>query len=191
MRNVAKSQKKMSIRELCHIAVFVAIISVCAQIQIPMPPGVPLTLQTFAIMLTGIILGIRNGIIATSVYIILGAFGAPVFSSFSGGLGILFGRTGGFILSFPLLALASGIGAEFSGKYNRIWLALSLLIGATINFTCGVLMFSLVMSMPLAVSFGFSAAPFIPAELIKIALLVAFGKTIKVKLERALSPHRI
>ena len=166
----------MSVRELCYIGIFVAVISICAQIQIPMPHGVPLTLQTLAIMLSGIVLGAKNGTIAALIYILLGAFGAPVFSSFSGGLGIIFGRTGGFILSFPLLALAAGIG---SSKDKRFWLVLWLIVGFIINFSCGTLMFSAVMSMPLLVSFSIAAAPFIPTELIKIALLVIFGKRIK------------
>ena len=121
-----KSSKIFTVRELCYISIFVAIISICAQIQIPMPHGVPMTLQTFAIMLAGVVLGAKNGTVAALIYILLGAFGAPVFSSFSGGLGIVFGRTGGFILSFPLLALAAGIGAS---KEKRFWLALWLIIG--------------------------------------------------------------
>ena len=175
------SKKAMPVRDVCYIGIFVAIISVCAQIQIPMPFGVPLTLQTFAIMLAGIVLGVKNGTIAAVIYITLGAFGAPVFSSFSGGLGIVFGRTGGFILSFPLLALVSGIAAT---KENKFWTALWLFTGATINFACGVLMFSIVMSMPFSASFGYAAAPFIPTEVIKIAFLTVFGKKIKQRVNR-------
>jgi biotin transport system substrate-specific component len=141
-----------------------------------MPLGMPLTLQTFAIMLAGIVLGAKNGTIATITYVLLGTLGAPVFSAFTGGIGIIFGRTGGFILSFPLLALAAGIGTT---KENRLRLAIWLTIGAIINFTSGVLMFSAVVPMNLQASFYFAAAPFIPTELVKIALLVAFGSTIK------------
>jgi biotin transport system substrate-specific component len=179
--NHSKPLGKLSVRDLCHIALFVAVISVCAQIQIPMPLGMPLTLQTFAIMLAGIVLGAKKGMIASFAYVLLGAFGVPVFSAFTGGLGIIFGRTGGFILSFPLLALAAGIGAK---KDNWLWMALWLLIGATINFTSGVLMFSAVMEMSLSASFGFAAAPFIPTELVKIALLVVFGSKIKKRIGR-------
>ena len=171
-----KSSKMLSVRDLCHIGILIAIISICAQIHIPIPLGVPLTLQTFAIMLSGIILGVKKGMICTFIYILLGAFGAPVFSSFSGGLGIIFGRTGGFILSFPVLALTAGIGIN---KGNRIWLTLWLVIGFIINFFCGVVMFSAVMSMSLSVAFGFAAAPFIPTELIKIVILIIFGNKIK------------
>ena len=174
--NIKNKTKIFSIRDLCYIGIFTAIISVCAQIQIPMPLGVPLTLQTLAIMLAGFILGIKKGFFTILVYILLGSFGAPVFSSFSGGLGIVFGRTGGFILTFPFLVLAAGIA---SVKDNRIWSAVWLLFGFIVNFTGGVLMFSYVMSMTLPVSFVYAAAPFIPTELLKITLIVVFGKKIK------------
>ena len=188
--SVIYSSKFISVRDICYISMFVAIISICAQIQIPMPFGVPLTMQTFTIMLAGIVLGIKKGVIAVVVYVLLGAFGVPVFSSFSGGLGIIFGKTGGFILSFPLLTLISGIGMQKINKfnkindferfnYNRVWLAFWLTFGASVNFACGVLMFSFVTSMPLAMSFGYAAAPFIPTEVIKIIILTIVGGKIK------------
>jgi biotin transport system substrate-specific component len=176
------TSKKLTIRELCHIGIFVAIIAVCAQIQIPTPLGVPLTLQTFALMLTGIILAKKNGTIAALAYVLIGAFGVPVFSSFSGGLGIVFGRTGGFILSFPFLVFAAGIGGS---RDNRLWLGFWLILGCVINFTCGVLMFSFVTSMTFLVSFSFAVAPFIIPEIIKILILIIFGSVIKNRLKKS------
>ena len=168
-------KKGMSVHELCYISIFAAIIAVCAFISIPMPYGVPMTLQTFAIPLAGIVLGARNGTIATLVYVLLGAIGAPIFAGFTGGVGIIFGRTGGFILSFPLMALTAGIGA----KKNHYWLTLWLVIGAVINFICGMLMFSFVSSTSLVVSFGYVVVPFLPTAVIKVVLVVVFGKLIK------------
>ena len=97
---------------MCHISIFAAIIAVCAQVSLPMPYGVPLTLQTFAIQLAGVVLGPKKGALAALVYITLGAVGVPVFAGFTGGMGIVLGVTGGFILSFPLLALLAGIGSR-------------------------------------------------------------------------------
>lgn len=102
----------LSVKDLCAIGMFVTIIAICAQISIPMPIGVPMTLQTFAIPLAGAVLGVKNGLIATLVYIALGAIGAPVFTGFAGGAGVLFGRTGGFIFGFPFMAIAAGIGSR-------------------------------------------------------------------------------
>ena len=173
--------KKISIRDICFISIFAAIITVCAQIQIPMPYGVPLTLQTFAIPLAGVVLGTKNGTIATLLYILLGAIGVPVFAGFTGGLGIVFGRTGGFILSFPLMALTAGIGA----KKNHLWLTLWLVIGAIANFACGMAMFSLVTENSMVASFAFVVLPFLPTAAIKIGLVVGLGKLIKQALVKA------
>ena len=168
--------KKLSISEMCQIASFVAIIIVCAQISIPMPYGVPMTLQTFAILLAGVVLGPKGGAIATLVYMLLGAIGIPVFTAFTGGLGIIFGRTGGFILAFPFVALAAGIGGRRKSVFGLI---LWLLIGTIILFIGGLLMFSFVTSSSLVASFTLVVVPFIPTEIIKIVMVVLLGKVIK------------
>jgi biotin transport system substrate-specific component len=141
-----------------------------------MPYGVPMTLQTFAIPLAGMVLGMKNGTLATLVYILIGAAGVPVFAGFRGGLAIVFGTSGGFILSFPLMALTAGIGEN---KNNRLWLTLWLAIGAIVNFICGMLMFSFVTSNSIAVSFTYVVLPFIPTAIIKIIMVVTVGKVIK------------
>lgn len=173
--------KKLSIRDYCFIGVFTAIIAICSQISIPMPYGVPMTLQTFAIPLAGIILGTRNGVLSVLIYILLGAIGVPVFAGFTGGLGIIFGKTGGFILTFPILALTASIGAK---KNNRIWLTIWLTIGVLINFFFGMLMFSIITSNNLLVSFTYVVIPFIPTAIVKIIMLVSLSKVIKNSLEK-------
>ena len=95
-----KSTKKMII-----VGMFAAVIAVLAQIAFPLPSGVPVTLQTFAVVLTGVVLGARLGTAATFVYILLGAVGVPVFSGLGGGLGVIVGKTGGFIWGFLFLSL--------------------------------------------------------------------------------------
>lgn len=166
---------KLTIRDICHIGIFAAIIAVCAQISIPMPVGVPMTLQTFAIPLAGVVLGVKKGVIATVVYILLGAVGMPVFANFTGGIGIIFGRTGGFILSFPLMALAAGIGAS----KGKLWLTAWLVVGTAVNYFCGMLMFSFITSTGMAASFGFVVVPFLPADVVKIVMILLLGKVIK------------
>ena len=167
--------KKTSVREMCYIGIFVAIIAVCAQVSIPMPYGVPLTLQTLAVPLAGIVLGMKSGTLATLIYILIGAIGVPVFTGFMGGIGIIFGRTGGFIITFPLMALTAGIGA----KHNNFWLTLCLTAGAAINFIGGMLMYSIVTSNSLIVSYHFVVMPFIPTAIIKIVIAVALGRLVK------------
>ncbi|HJC25529.1 MAG TPA: biotin transporter BioY [Candidatus Eisenbergiella merdavium] len=106
-----KSTKTMII-----IAMFAAVIAVLAQIAIPLPSGVPVTLQTFAVALTAVVLGARLGSLSTLIYILLGAAGAPVFTGFNGGLGAIVGKTGGFIWGFLFLAFFTGAGAAVMTK---------------------------------------------------------------------------
>ena len=70
--------------DLCMIGVVTAVIVIMAQISIPMPLGVPMTMQTFAITLAGVILGSKKGAVASLIYVLLGAVGVPVFANFSG-----------------------------------------------------------------------------------------------------------
>lgn len=175
------SKKKLSVRDLCFIGIFTAVISVLAQISIPMPYGVPMTLQTFAIPLAGIILGAKKGAFAALTYVLLGAFGVPVFAGFTGGFGIVFGPTGGFILSFPLMALAAGIGAE---RNNKTGLFVGLISGAIINYICGMLMFSLITSYSLNTAFVACVLPFIPTSILKMILAAVLGVKVKHVLEK-------
>lgn len=175
-------RSRMSVRDMCLIGIFTAIICVLGQISIPMPYGVPMTLQTFAIPLAGVILGAKRGTVATLVYVLLGAVGAPVFAGFAGGLRVVVGPTGGFILSFPMLAWAAGIGAD---RNNKLWLTAGLALGSFINYVCGMLMFALVTSSSLNAAFAACVLPFIPTAIIKIILAGVLGSSLKSILSKA------
>src|SRR5690625_3873612 len=81
-------------------ALFAAIISILAQVSIPVPLGVPITGQTLAIVLAATIFGCRFGTLSALLYLIIGATGVPVFAQFTGGLGIIVGPSGGFLVGF-------------------------------------------------------------------------------------------
>ena len=97
--------RHIATRDMVLCAVMAAVTAVCAQISIPMPSGVPVTLQTFAVPLTGYLLGMKYGLISVAVYILLGAAGVPVFTGFRGGIGTIAGPTGGFIVGFLLMVI--------------------------------------------------------------------------------------
>jgi len=182
-KNNEKNEKNKSIRDICFIAIFTAIIAVFAQVSIPMPAGVPFTLQTFIIPLAGIILGSKKGTLAVVIYVILGAAGIPVFSQQTGGIACLFGRTGGFILSFPLMALCTGIFSDISSnkilRVRYFLIAAGLVIGSAINYTCGMMMFSFVTSCGLKDAFVFCVLPFIPTAVLKIIIAGILGENIR------------
>jgi len=158
-------KQRQLVRNICLIAVVTAVTIVCAQIAIPLPGGVPFTLQTFAIALTGALLGPKYGVAAVMVYIALGAVGLPVFQNWTGGLHIIIGPTGGFIMSFPLMACCAGLGAQ---KNKRPHLAIGLSAGVVINLTAGMLWFWFIMSTTLQAAFMAVIAPFFLVEVAKM-----------------------
>ncbi|MDD3970645.1 MAG: biotin transporter BioY, partial [Clostridia bacterium] len=95
-------------KQIAYTGMFTAIIAVMSQLAIPMPSGVPATLQTLAIVITGLILGVKAGTVSVGLYITIGAIGLPVFSAFRSGLGTLFGVTGGFIFGFIPFVIMCG-----------------------------------------------------------------------------------
>ncbi len=165
----------MKTKEITYIALFVAFISVAAQIAIPLGP-VPFTLQTMLILMAGLILGPKNGTISVLVYILLGAVGIPVFSGFSGGLSIIFLNTGGFIMSFPLMAYIAG---KVSNRPNVVVKYLGCLIGVVINFVCGLAYFMFLTEMDFITSMTYTVFPFIITTIIQIILAVNLSNKLK------------
>ncbi|WRS27260.1 biotin transporter BioY [Oscillospiraceae bacterium MB08-C2-2] len=174
------SKQKITTRDLCLIGIFTAFTCAMAQVTIPLPL-IPMTMQTFCIPFVGIVLGSKRGAFSALVYALLGAVGLPVFAGFTGGLGIVFGPTGGFILSFPLMALLAGIGAEKGGK---VWLWSGLVLGAVVNYLCGMFMFSAVTGLGLAAAFAKAVLPFLPTAAIKILLSGWLGVKCKTLLQK-------
>ena len=175
---------KITTKEICSIAIMTAITAVLAQISIPMPLGVPMTMQTFAVTLAGIILGAKNGAVSMVVYLLLGAVGVPVFAGFSGGFQDLTGPTGGFLLSFPVMAFLIGMGMKLR-KQKGIFL-LFLILGTLSNYVVGVAMFCIVMKASVWTGISACVLPFIPAAVIKAAAASVLGLKIQTRLGAAL-----
>lgn len=120
-------------RRVAYVALFAALLGLLSQIAIPLPAGVPLTLQTFSVALCGASLGGPWGACAVAVWLILGAVGLPLFSGFRGGTAVLFGPTGGFLMGFLLLALFCGFGGTKKrlryGIFSGVGLVLCHLLG--------------------------------------------------------------
>ena len=103
-------KRRFSPTDLALIAAFAALISAVTYVgAVPVGgSGVPITLQTFGVMLAGCLLGPVRGFLAVALYLVLGAAGLPVFAEHSSGLGVLTGVTAGYLWSFPLAALLGG-----------------------------------------------------------------------------------
>lgn len=176
---MANINRKFTTKEMTSMAIMTAVTCIMAQIAIPMPAGVPMTMQTFAITLAGIILGSKAGSISILVYVFLGIIGIPVLANFTGGVQCLVGPTGGFLISFPIMAYISGLAVE----QNRRWKFVVLLIFATVvNYAVGVLVFCFVMKANVIAAIMACVVPFIPTAIIKLIVAGMCGIAIRKRL---------
>ena len=158
--------------DLAYIAIFAVLIAICSWISIP--AQVPFTLQTFAVFLAFGVLGGKRGTMAVLVYILLGAVGIPVFAGFTGGIGVLMGNTGGYILGFLGSALVMWALEKLPGKRSVIQI-FSMIAGLLVCYTFGTLWFMTVYAgttgkVGLVTVLGWCVIPFIIPDLIKIGL---------------------
>lgn len=175
---------QLTVKQISRIGIFTALTIILSQMSIPMPYGVPMTLQTFIIPLVALILGKKEGTFVASIYILLGLVGLPVFAGFSGGASIFFGPTGGFIFTFPIMAYLSGIAKEKESSTSALfWLSL----GTALNLLIGMFYFSFVTSSTLVVAFTACVLPFIPTAIIKVALVYLVGKKLSPLVYRSAS----
>ena len=114
-------RRLLTTTDLALVAAFAALISACAYVgAIPVGgAGVPITLQTFAVMLAGCVLGPVRGFLATALYLGLGAIGLPVFAEHSSGLGVFTGPSVGYLVAFPVAALVGGFLVKYVAGSQR------------------------------------------------------------------------
>ena len=125
MSRSTSSKALFSAKNIAYISLFSALIAICSWVSIP--TIIPFTLQTFAVSLGIGLLGTRRALLSIGIYLLLGAAGVPVFSGFSGGMGVLFGTTGGYLVGFLLMALVSGaIISRFGRSFISLFLAFCL-----------------------------------------------------------------
>jgi len=151
---------------------FSLLTALSAQIVIPIGP-VPITGQTFAVLLTGALLGSRLGAITMIVYLLEGAVGLPFFSGGHGGILHLMGPTGGYLVAFPAGAFITGAFAEHGWDRKFLTAAAAMAIGSIVIMLSGWLWFSLVMKTSPAITLFATVLKFIPGDIIKISLAAA------------------
>lgn len=162
----------MKTKDLVLCAIFAAIISIFSVITIPIGQ-VPVTMSVFGILLTSYILGPRRATIATAIYILLGAVGLPVFSGFRGGLPVLFGATGGYIISYIPVAIVAGI--VFSKRKTFFGAVAGGGVSVIICYLLGTIQLMIVTNMPFVEALGVGVIPFIIFDAIKIVVASIVG----------------
>lgn len=174
-------QTNRKVRDMVYIATFAALIAVCSWLTIPSP--VPFTLQTMGVFLAVGLLGGKRGTLAVLTYILLGALGVPVFAGFTGGIGIILGTTGGYIVGFLLSALIMWLLETVFGT-GKTALAASMAAGLVSCYAVGTLWFMAVYTRTTG-AIGVSAVlswcvvPFVIPDLMKIALSLLLTARLK------------
>lgn len=149
---------------------FAALISVGAYIAIPIPgTPVPIVLQNMFILLAGMVLGPRWGLVSVALYLLLGAAGLPVFSGGTGGLAKFAGPTGGYLIGYIPAVIAAGLIARF-GKRAWYWNALAGLAAMAIVYLFGVVRLRMVLNATWAKALAAGFFPFLLGDAIKIAI---------------------
>ncbi|MFH1867742.1 MAG: biotin transporter BioY [Candidatus Omnitrophota bacterium] len=146
---------------------FVLLTTLGAYVYIPLGfTPVPITLQTFFVILSGAILGKKFGAISQISYIALGATGLPMFLSGSFGLAYLLGPTGGYILGF--VAASYAIGKLLRNNDSLVSIVTALIIGEAIILSLGAGWLMAGLRFSLSNAFYLGVLPFIPGDIIKI-----------------------
>lgn len=177
----APSPAGLTTREITYIAICAVLLAACSWISIP--TVVPFTLQTFGVFLVLLLLGGKRGFLAILTFILLGAAGAPVFANFTGGVGILFGSTGGYILGFLFTALIYWA-LDTALRDNPAAQIAGLLLGLFVCYVFGTAWFMLVYArqsgpIGLATALGWCVLPFLVPDLVKLALAWTLSKTLR------------
>lgn len=187
-----KAAGKGKTYDMAYIAVFTVLIAVCSWISIP--TAIPFTLQTFAVFLAADVLGGRRGTLAVTLYVLLGAIGVPVFAQFTGGLGIILGNTGGYIIGFIFSALVMWL-MEFiyirklHMKRTIFTQTVSMALGLLTCYAAGTAWFMFVYMkdtgpIGLTTVLGWCVIPFIIPDAVKIALALMLGKILRRPLKK-------
>ncbi len=158
--------------DLLWMAGFGLLTALLAQIEIRLPyTPVPLTGQTFAVLLSGAVLGSRRAFASQALYLAAGAAGMPVFAGGASTLLHLLGPTGGFLWSFPFAAGLTGWLVE-RGASRRAWkLALTLILSDALILLSGALWLSGFFRVPFRQAALLGFYPFLIGDVLKVALV--------------------
>lgn len=172
-----KEQKTV---QMVQTALFSGILCVLSPFTVPVPMSpVPFSLATVAVYLAGMLLGVKKSVLCILIYLLLGAVGLPVFSGFSGGIGVLLGPTGGYLFGYLPCALIVGWLTDNKSHYARHVFAMA--VGTLTCYLFGTVWFLMVMGE----SYSFMQAllvcvvPYMAFDLIKILAVAAIAEPVK------------
>lgn len=188
-------------RDLALVATFAALTAACSLTSVAFSAvPVPVTLQTFAVLLAGAVLGPWRGTAAIGLYLAVGAAGLPVFAGGTGGLASLAGPSGGYLMAFPFAALVVGLAVRAAGRRGPLGTGVAVAVGVAaataLTYAVGVPVLAARTAMDAAAAWTFNWG-FVPFDAVKAALVVvaapavlrAFPMLRGARAPRALAPE--
>jgi biotin transport system substrate-specific component len=174
---------KSALVELGMVAAGAGVVAAAAQVAIYLPgTPVPVTLQTFGVLVVGMVLGPWRGASALLAYLAAGAAGAPVFAGAQAGLTAFAGPTAGYLVGFVPAAMLVG-GLARLGFDRRVWSALiAMIVGTAVIFLCGAGWLAVWFGRADAVAIG--VVPFLPGAVIKIMAAAALLPALRMLVEK-------
>lgn len=166
----------MKTKDLILASIFASLMCIFTLIHLPLPTPVPFTLQFFGVAITGGLLGGTLGAISMIIYIMLGIIGLPVFSGMKGGIQVLVGPTGGYIIGFVISAFVIGhclnhfVYKMSNNKLKFISTFLVITLGLTISYLIGTVQLKFVMQLTYLQAFSAGVLPFVVLDLLKVLL---------------------
>ena len=162
---------RISVKNIVLAGMFAAFLAVMSQVSLPMPTGVPITVQVFAVALVGVILGWKRGVLAVLVYI---------FANFKGGLSVLTGLTGGYIIAWPVMTILCGIQPKTqNAKLNMTVNIILSLVGLAVCEGVGALQWALLSGNDLRGIIIYSLTAFVPKDIVLTVLAVLIGRQVR------------
>jgi len=165
------------LKRMVYAALMAALTAAGAYIAIPLGP-VPIVLQNLFIMLAGLLLGGRWGLISVAVYLLAGAVGLPVFAGGTGGVGKFVGPTGGYLLGFGAAAYLIGIISE-SGRGRVTIDVLAMVAGTLIIYAFGVSWLKVVTGISFSKALTVGMLPFLIGDALKIAAAIPIARALR------------
>ena len=167
----------MSTRSIARCGVLVALLAASAWITVPLGP-VPFTMQTFVLALLPQVLGTRDAFFTVVVYLLLGTVGVPVFSGFQGGLGVLMGPTGGYLLGFAVGMPVAGVLARANVLPRRAHGAAAGIALLAVSYVLGTFQLMNVYGIDASAALAVAVVPFVVPDVVKVAMSVGVAERI-------------
>lgn len=172
---VAVDNQKIRTKQMVLIALMTAVTCVLGPLSIPLPfSPVPISLTNFAIFLAIFVLGMKSGTISFIIYLLLGAIGVPVFSSFRGGFQVLAGPTGGYLIGFIFLALIMGFALDHFDR-KLVPTIIGMIIGMAVCYAFGTVWLAKLLSLSFKEGLMMGVIPYLAGDAAKIIIAAIVG----------------